>query len=376
MNALLIALASFFGGWVLLFVLMFLFPEKAQQWGAILARIAEKLLRRGGKAAVAWDIQGRVNAFGKRLAKEAPEVAELGVKVEWIEGVDDSKTFMRSKRLVVRMRRADDQEKNFVHACMAVLTQGFLPKAKRYISPSQRDALDLFAARKLFEAERPRVIDSFFEEFYQRRALENETVMELLDQFSIVDKVGLFFPVLAQELCFLGQKVFYGRKNEQIVAEVGQFIDFLERYADRKVGDMEVPLEFEGRYCRTGITIIALRFKRELGNITPYVRRLGQLLQRGLEHLYFVGSGEPENRRFMEAIARAAEEEHGLEIHSVKEFRAKIRFGDQRREVSNYMILMRSSRIERHFDKEYELGASAVRVGAEAATAQATREEE
>ena len=178
--------------------------------------------------------------------------------------------------------------------------------------------------------------------------------MELLEKYEIIDKVGLFFPVLVQELTFLGEKVFYKPKNEKIIVEVTGFINFLQKYANREVGDNATPQNFQGSYCRCGIVIIAKSSKREIGNVSPYINYVGKLLTEKLENIYLIGSAFEENKTFIEQISVEIQKKFKLEKYATRKFIARIKVKGERKEVDNYLVHLRSTESTRYYDKEYQ----------------------
>ena len=230
-----------------------------------------------------------------------------------------------------------------------------LPRTKKYLSKKQGQAIDLFTARKLFESEKPRVADRFYEDYFSPKALGDDAVMNLLEKFETIDKVGLYFFLLIQELAFLGEKVFYRRKGDEILQEVARFINFLEQVGNRQVGDQTTPLTFRGAYCRTAIVIVARSVKRDTGNIKPYVKFIGKLLSRRVEQIYVLGSAGKDNKRFIQDIVQKATDEHNLSEYSRTEFDARIKVGPNKRaEVSNIVVLLRSTDTKRYYDAEYQ----------------------
>ena len=111
----------------------------------------------------------------------------------------------------------------------------------------------------------------------------------------------MFFPVLLQELIFLGEKIFYKRRADQNIAEINALIDFLVDFSNREKGQ-EYKESFEGAYCRCGIVIIAKYFKVHLGNLDPYIYYIVKLLDKKLETIYLVGPDRNENSEFMQKI--------------------------------------------------------------------------
>ena len=131
------------------------------------------------------------------------------------------------------MREHTSQNKNFVYASMVFISACVLPKAKKYISKSQKESLDIFVGKKLFEKEKPTVTQQFFDDYFSPK-MEKEKVAKLVEKYNLIDKVALFFPVLVEELTFLGEKVFWNKREAQIVDEVTSLIDFLQDYANRE----------------------------------------------------------------------------------------------------------------------------------------------
>ncbi len=347
-------LITSFGTVVVLLFILLLYPEKVEKWSVMLWKVIYFLFKKGEKQIITHDIQGRVNEFSKSLKKEIHNFEPIGIKIQWVTEKEEPSEFFKENRLIIRMREHTDQNKNFVYASMAFISKALLTKTKKYLSPSQRESVDLFVGRKLFEKEKPQIGDRFFEDYFSPMALSKDKIMELLEKYEIIDKVGLFFPVLVQELTFLGEKVFYKPKSEKIITEVTSFINFLQKYAEREVGDTTIPQNFEGAYCRCGIVIIARQLKREIGSLNPYISYIKKLAEMKLENIYLIGSASPENKRFLDQISEEVQRRFRLEKYTSKKFKAKIKIKGERREVDNYLLLHKSPETSRYYDREYQ----------------------
>lgn len=354
MSNIIYLICSAFGGGGLIIFILFLFPEKIEKWSVLLWKVIYFLIRRGEKKIVAHDIQGRVNEFTRSLKKEIVNFESPGVSIQWITDKEAPKEFFKENRLIIRMRQHHDQNKNFVYASMIFISRAFLTKVKKYLSPSLKESIDLFVGKRLFEKEKPQVVDRFFEDYFALKARSNEKIMDLIEKYEIIDKVGLFFPIFVQELTFLGEKVFYKPKSDKIITEVKDFIIFLQDWAKREVGEEAVRQNFEGTYCRCGIVIIAKREKRETGDTYPYVHYIQRLVEKKLENIYLLGSASEENRDFINQISEEIQKKFGLEKYTSKEYKAKIIIRGERKEIDSYLILHRHPEILRYYDKEYQ----------------------
>lgn len=331
-------------------------PEKAEKWGAIFNKWLSPIIKSSRKKAVALDIQGRVNEFSKTIKKEMPEFKPVGIKIEWIEEEETPRDFFDKNRLIIRLRKFNDQNKNFVNASMVLLSRRFLTQVKNYISPSQKASLDLYAARKLFEKEKPQVQQQFFEDYFSIKQSSNEKIMELLEKYQVIEKVGLFFPVLVQELAYLGNKAFYKPKSirSRIISEVNDLINFLRDYSNREIGDTKTPLCFRGTFTRCAIVIIAKYYKRERSYIDRFVHYIGTLVKDSFESIYLLGSAELKNQTFIRSVSSKIQSKYQFDAIFRKRFTAWLKVPNKKKrvETNEYMHVLRNREICRYYDEE------------------------
>src|SRR2546426_250590 len=89
LKLLVVGLLSSFGTAALIIVFLYLTPEKAQKWGAILLNLLLKIgvgVRILHKKYIQYDIQGRVNEYVKVKLATLPGLAAQRVRLEWVDG--------------------------------------------------------------------------------------------------------------------------------------------------------------------------------------------------------------------------------------------------------------------------------------------------
>jgi hypothetical protein len=175
--------------------------------------------------------------------------------------------------------------------------------------------------------------------------------MGLIEKYEIIDKVGLFFPILVQELTFIGEKIFYKFKTSDIIKEVSAFIDFLKNYAERKIGEERLPKNFTGVYCRCGIVIIGQKIK--IGLLEPYVNYIKKILNDKIENIYIIGPADKENINFIDKITEEIQNKLDVYKYINKKFKSKIKINEKRIEVDTYLVVLRSKEVKRYIDEEY-----------------------
>jgi len=316
-------------------------PEKVEKWFALLWKALVHIrlgLRFAHKRYVQHDFQGSVNEFIKKHAKELPGFQVKGVKLDWVDAEVKRQAFIEADRVVVRVKRDDPHHETFVKAVYLFVSTSLLYRAKRYISPPQGRAIDLFVTTEIFKEQKPEVVDHFLEEYLHPHLDDaSEKVAQYFEKFDVISKAGLFFPVFLQEMDYLGQKVFGSRQSQVIVTEVKALIDFLQSLAMRKVGDERVDLNFVQQYCRFAVVIVGKPAKI-IQSTSPYVNFVRGGLERNMETVYLIG--RLENEKPIKKICGELSDMYDLV--SQKRVSKVLVYGDEKRKIEGFVAVLRS----------------------------------
>ena len=324
---------------------LLLYPEKIEKWSSLLWRFLSNfvtLFKFAHKQYVKHDMQSRVNEFARGLSKEAPFLASKRVRIEWVEANVTRSSFFQDDQVILRLRRDDPEDLNFVHGAYMFVSTSLVFQVKRYLSQSQRKAVDLYVTTSLIEREKPGVRGHFLDNYlHSELADTGSKVARFFDAFAKMDKGGYFYPVFLQELDFLGQKVFGARKDDRIITEVNSLIGFLEPIALRKIGD-EGNLDFKQQYCRFAIVIVGRSYKlTPLGNVyVDYIRKT--LVPDKIETVYVLGLWE--NRSIIQNVCKALDDVY----EECRTCRSKVvlRYGDEYVEREQCLTILRMKGIK------------------------------
>lgn len=329
----------------LLLLLLLLVPEKIEKWSALLWKALSQLrgiFSSAHKKYLKHDIQGRVNDFSKRLRKKTPGLADERISVHFVDPTEARNALFDRDELIVRLRRDDPHDQNFVHGAYLFVSAALLRKPKRYLSPSQRDALDLYVCSKLLQEEKISVVDFFLREYLHPKTDQPKSkVAVLVDDYSVIDSGGLFYPLLLQELEYLGNKVFGRRRDDLVHAEVRGLIEFLKPIATRKVGE-ENDLEYDGQYCRFGIVMVGKPSKM-MQSLEPYVGYVQKVLvDRGAETIYLLA--RQENKAQIDEVCRRFS--NGYEVARQVQFQRHLHYEDRSELAEQYLAILRKKGIQ------------------------------
>lgn len=326
---------------IIIFILL-LFPDQIEKWSSIFWRLTSRVLRFAHKKYVKHDLQSRVNGFVKKMKKEVPDIGNERLKIEWIDAETDRESFINQGKVILRLRRDDPEDQNFVHGAYYYVSCTLLNRAKLYLSKAQKAALDLFVCSKLVKAEKPASVQFFVSEYLHKSTEKSDKIKGLVDDFAIIDEGKLFFPVLVQELHFIGEKIFGRLKDNQIINEVGSLVDFLKPIVGRKIGEHS-QLDYHGPYCKFAIVIVGKASKLAI-SIDPYVKFIeNRLLPGQVETIYLICRRE--NRDKVKEIAAYFDATHYVkqEVVSAK----SLRYEDgSSAKVKEFLLVMRKRDVD------------------------------
>ncbi len=297
---------------LLLLIIFILFPDKVEKWQAILWGWVESLglfYERASKERIKHSIQSEVSDFTKALGYELPEFHPPGLRIEWVEENVERKAFIDGGKAVIRLRREEPNNENIVTACMMFISQVLLRKSVRYLSPTQREAVQLFVGYKMLSREDDDIYDTFIHKWlFPGIEKHNVKVSDYFERFHGIDNAELFLPVFLQELIYMGEKVFGRRRDEKIMMEVDSALQFLEVYASRKIGENVDRTHFNGDVCSFAIMIIGLSINIEDERYEIYLKHIKEtLIPCGVETIYMIGPFR--NISFMREIASLISDE-------------------------------------------------------------------
>lgn len=226
---------------------------------------------------------------------------------------------------------------------MAFISHAFLKKAKSYIAKYQRESMDLFACYDLLKEEKSEILDQFVQDFMKEK-MDNEKIADFFEKYTDIDEAGIFYPVLVQELTFLGEKVFAKKRDSQkIHKEVKDVVHFLFRYAHRKLSEENVN-DFMGEYCQFAIRIIGRSIVVNNQGERVYINHLKKISGKN-ETLYLIGNKD--HKKFMEQVFKNCKDQIGFTLLSDESYSALIKDKDgEDMKVDNYMMTLRSNKIK------------------------------
>lgn len=324
----------------LIIVIILLNPDKIEIWSSLLWKLLDKfkgIFKFANKQFVKHDFQGRINHFISNISKDAPYFESKKVKLEWIDPEITRKAFIDKNEVILHLRRDDPEDHNFVHGAYLFVSTSLLYKSKRYISQSQREAIDLFVTTKIIEQEKPSIVGYYLDE-YLHKTLDNpeSTSAKFFEQFAKIDKRGLFYPILLQELEYLGDKVFGKRQDENIYGEINGLINYLENLAIKTIGK-DTQLHYSRNYCHLAIVIVGKPRKiTSDGDVYIHVIRK-YLIPYKVETIYLLG--RVENQSIMDIIADKFTKIYEITRKCKKDI--TLLYDDKEIVVEQYLVVMR-----------------------------------
>lgn len=252
------------------------------------------------RLAAKYSIQVKINKYITKLNQTVPNLDATKVSIEWIDKDTNQEQFLKSNTLVVRMRRHSDKNNNAITAIYTFVSHQVVTKIKTYLQECQKQAIDLFVTSKVIEGSSYEVVRCFTNEFL-REGLAKESVDQLYNKFEIIYKAGLFFPILINELTFMGDKIFAkGISRKRIFEEVDGLINFLLSISARQLCQ-KTQLEHNGTILKFAIRIVGKKNVIQDCGERVYVNSIVNQAEQN-ETIYLLGDSK--NTSFIESVSK------------------------------------------------------------------------
>jgi len=318
-------------------------PEKFEKFIALLAKFFNFLTNKFDKTYIKFDLQGKINDYLKIVSKKVKHIDVEKINIKWIDVENQTReNFIKDGKLIIRLHKSDNQNRNIVNASMAFISHFFLKKAKSYIAKYQRESLDLYTCYDLLKNEKSEILDQFVQDFMKEK-MQNGKIADLFEKYDDINKVGIFYPILVQELTFLGEKVFGKKRDDQkIYEEVRQLIIYLNNYANRKFKEDSIN-DFNGQYCKFAIRIIGKQYKVVTDGERIYINNLDKI-NSGNETIYLIGNIS--NKPFIKSVVEKCKNKIKYSILTEETYSAIIKDTEGNDyNVNSYLVILRSNKI-------------------------------
>lgn len=336
-NTLLTFVLSSGGTTAVIFIILFFYPDNVKKWVSNIAWVLSRIWGRLEYIAIKNEIEGKLNSFvGNLSTKTTVDFPEVSIK--WAGRDEKEELIFDDLEAVIVMHDRKYRYRNFVHAAYFFVSETLLKRTKNHLSPNLKKSLDLYATKDILEQEGVASIEQFITDYINPEVERNEDVRLFLRQFNGINKIGIFFPILIQELTRLGSKTLLSKNNQEAIIEVKGLIDFLEALSNRKVGE-KAPEAFFGNYMRCAVKIVASWRTREARKVDPQVERILIECKKGCENIYVMGSAKEDSKEFIEdVIEKLLTINKSLQVLKRLSFKAEVFIDDERKEVTDYFV--------------------------------------
>jgi hypothetical protein len=342
MELLLVSLVSSFGTLGLVAILLIFFWDKVELFISRVLKVLSgfnTIFRKLRKKSVQLNVQSRVNIAVKKLSRHFIDLETDKIKIEWIDKNQTRKSFLDNGNSIIRLRKDDTNEHNFIHGTYLYVSSSLLFKVKNHLNKSQKETMDLYVTSELIQNEKNSAID-FFMEHYLRPSIENnQHRRKYFQKYQKIDKHGYYYPILINELNFLGKKVFASVGKLQLTKEFDQIISFLEKASDRRIGDDFSNLEFAGQFTKVLIIIIGKPDK--INDEERYIKFIhDKSKKQKINSIYAVG--DLKNKKIIKNICNRVKDEFNIVKTGEGTALLNRRYGGTKM-IQQYFIILRKN---------------------------------
>lgn len=286
---------------VIVLIYLLFHPDTFKKWASMIAWVGSRIWKSWEYFAIKTEIESDINAFVNRLEART-KIRFPRIKISWAGKNKDEEIVWEDSEAIIVMRDRKYRKKNVVHAVYFFTSEAMLRKSKMHLSKSQKTSVDLYATLKILKAESAASVQQFMTDYFTPSINANGDIRKYTSQYTSIDRGGIFFSVLIQELSSLGNKVFLEKPTQEVMNEVSNLITFLENFCNRLTGSNLVNDTFIGRYTRCSIKVVSSASVRESGNVFPHKKRIINAINNRLENIYLIGRSDEGNKAYMEEV--------------------------------------------------------------------------
>lgn len=287
---------------------------------------------------VKFEIESEVNAALKEFGKEGAGFIEHEVVVNWLKPEEKARSlFFKGGKAYLKMDFSEDKEKTLVEVVVMYCKECLLPEIRQYIGRPLMRSIDLTFIDELLDrrnAIRGRAY--FVQEVIPREIEATPEVKQYLDKLELISQHGLFIRVLMPELKEYPGRTQRGITRANHLAQVEEFIGFLEVTAEHRAKGGEMLWLHIGETIRVGIILVGATDKLEFEGSKPYVRRTAMHNASGARTVYLIGYNLGVN--FVPGIAKEAKQREIVSQYEMSEYSALIGHEVKRQVVARLSI--------------------------------------
>ena len=262
---------------------------------------------------IANKIAGDVNAFVSQEFKIGIfKKYDYNLKIRWVKNPDDP--ILQEKKLIVRMRKEEDQTRNILTATQIALPKILFPLLRGNISSTCSNAIDFTFLHKLAEKLGNHGRAVFKRYFLNPEAESNPLLVELLKKLLILDRRGIFIPIFINELENISEGVYASSDLNDKTNEIVDFIEYLITIAEREIGS-EIELCYNSTLFQVGAILLAKRHIANKRGLFPYLRRLNINIDKGCSSIYIIAF--PPAIEFLDKLIKVLDGNDRLQLNNV-----------------------------------------------------------
>jgi len=260
------------------------------------------LLKWRDRQKVASECEGKINLFSKKIGSELIGKEFPKVKIRLVTGEEED--YFENGNFIIRVKDSGNPNKNLLIVALRFFSKTLIPETKQYLHNTLVKSIDFFSVKRFLDENAERLNSLFYEEYYYPECQKEPKIKECFGLYGVLDNVGIFNRVFLQELIFLGRKAhfLFEPDDPKITGEVVALLNFLKNIAGKERGEDAVSgLTFTGKILRTGVVLVAGEEKMILGDSNPFIWRVNNHLEKGIENIYLMAWGK--NIDFLKVIA-------------------------------------------------------------------------
>ncbi len=241
------------------------------------------------KKALSSKVRGSILKSKSQMDGLEKEILPPDIKVEWVTEQNVS-SFLSEDCVIVRIKKKENPQENFILATAAFVNAGLLYNHKRYLDKNVINASKLTMIRKIVQNTGKTALTFFEEEYLPQCITQDEDINEMFARLKALDRNGMFVNILLKELLKASDCLFGEEPDPCLIAESRELVSFLYDIATREQND-DTNLQLKNNYFKIAVILAGKNKVLNKTGTKPYLKQIRKAANEGYETIYLLGIG-------------------------------------------------------------------------------------
>lgn len=226
----------------------------------------------------------------REIGEHYSTLVKRDLKVEWVNDETPPDSIFNDKQAIIYVNSHNNVDKQVISIISEHIKHSFVETVKYYLTPEYNNASDCIMVKKIIKYSRPS-INNYFNKTFLPKSFERSPAHRIAyDALVDIDKQGMFFPILINELNKYANRVYPDEPDANTEKHILEFMDFILKISRRKPRE-KAETFFKNAHICINITLALSELDAIRNDISRKIEEIDNDIKNGAKTIYILGAG-------------------------------------------------------------------------------------